>query len=173
MTRRDARRCGTRYSYQQGCRCFGCRLAANRYEQTWRTTGGVRVPVGPVAAHIRALVKAGWTKQAIATEAGVGKDTPWYVTSGRSKTVNARTAAAILGIRLPEGPVTLDARPLIAAVEARGLPVTHLLEGNDRRAFYRAKQSGRISDRAADRIAVAALHMTLDELYGPAWDNVA
>ena len=70
-------------------------------------------------------------------------------------------------------PVWLDPKPLVDAVESRGISVKGRVSESDRRAWSRAKRSGRISDRIADRLAVKLLHMTLDELYGYDWDEVA
>ena len=70
-------------------------------------------------------------------------------------------------------PVWLDAGPLVTAVESRGITVFGKVSESDRRAWYRAKRSGRVSDRIADRLAVKLLRMTLDELYGYDWDEVA
>ena len=70
-------------------------------------------------------------------------------------------------------PIWLDAEPLIVAVERRGLPLKGRLDESDRRAYGRAKQSGRVTDLIADRLAVRLLSMTLDELYGYDYDGVA
>jgi hypothetical protein len=74
----------------------------------------------------------------------------------------------------PVSQVRLPAAPLIALVEAADGPVWSVLDGHGplRRAFYRARQTGYVGDVQADRIAVR-LGLTLDEVYGPAWDEVA
>ena len=62
----------------------------------------------------------------------------------------------------------IDARPLIHAVEDRlaGRALNWLIPDlADQRAFYRSRQSGRITEVVADRIAVRALRMTIDEVY--------
>jgi hypothetical protein len=65
----------------------------------------------------------------------------------------------------------LDAAPLVAAVQGRGLPVERVLGESDRRMFYRARESGRVTEKTADRLLVRAVGRTLSEVYGP--DEVA
>jgi hypothetical protein len=65
----------------------------------------------------------------------------------------------------------LDAGPLIEALNATGEPIVNLVSVADRRAFYRARKTGVVSDLIADRIAVQVLGRTLDEIYGPNWDE--
>ena len=59
----------------------------------------------------------------------------------------------------------LDAAPLIAYVEATGIPIIQLLGEQGRRAYHRAKREGRIRTRGADRLATTlGLHAT--EIWG-------
>jgi hypothetical protein len=72
----------------------------------------------------------------------------------------------------------LDARPLLAALEARCRPLTELLpHDTDRTAVMRARKVGTVDEYVADRIAVRALGLTVDEVYGfvlrEAQDDVA
>ena len=63
---------------------------------------------------------------------------------------------------------TIDATPLVAAIERRlvGQTLTWLMPDKaDQAAYHRARKSGRISEVVADRIAVRALRMTIDEVY--------
>ena len=173
VVRRDTWDHGSRRGYATGCRCFPCRMANNRYLVAHARGERARIPASEVAAHLKALVASGWTRRDIADEAGVGATTPWTIMSGRVASVNSRTAAALLSVAPLGGTVTLDSQPLTDAVLARGVPLTQILDDSERRLFYRARESGRITDVAADRLAVKALSMTLDELYGPTWDEVA
>ena len=61
----------------------------------------------------------------------------------------------------------IDAQPLVAAIERRlvGQTLTWLMPDKaDQAAYHRARKSGRISEVVADRIAVRALRMTIDEV---------
>lgn len=165
--RKDAWTHGTRRGYQQGCRCFPCRLEENRYQNEWRTTGqGVRVPADQVATHLLELIGSGWTKAEIRRAAELGNSTVHHILAGRSRAVNSRTAAAILALEPLGEPKHLDAQPLIAAIRATGRPITGLLASQaDRRAYYRAANDGIVSEPVADRIAIAALGVPLELIY--------
>lgn len=168
IRRRDSWAHGSRRGYELGCRCFPCRIAENRYQRAWAATGGVRVPVAQVLTHVEQLVASGWTRRAIADEANLGKSTLWHLASGRQQTVNSRTAAAIFALEPVRGPLTIDARPLVEAIERRRVRIAGVLDAADARAYYRARQTGTLTDAAADRIAVRALGLTLTEIYGDA-----
>jgi hypothetical protein len=173
LPRRDTRTHGTRRSYDVGCRCFPCKLAANRYSQAYERGERSRVPADRIADHLRELIRSGWTKRAIAEEAGVGLTTPWHILSGRVASVNSRTADSLLAVEPFRGYVMLDAGPLLDAIELRGVSTLKLFDDTDRRAYHRAKKSGRITDVMADRLAIRALRLTLEEVYGPSYDTVA
>lgn len=66
----------------------------------------------------------------------------------------------------------LDPAPLADAIARSGRSVT-LLSDSDRRAWHEAVAAGRVSDLVADRVAVRVLGRTLDEIYGPDWDQAA
>jgi hypothetical protein len=169
--RRDAWTHGSRRGYELGCRCFPCRIADNRYQRAWEQGRRSRIPAAEVAAHIRTLVASGWTLRSIADEAAVGTTTPWYIVTGRTKAVNSRTAAALFSLAPLGRTVLLDAGPLTSAIRRRGPVVEVLPEATDRRAFYRAERDGQVTDAMADRLAVRGLGLTLEELYGPNWDQ--
>jgi hypothetical protein len=171
--RRDAWRHGSRRGFQVGCRCFPCRRANNVYDRAYDAGQLARIPASEVAAHLRTLIDSGWSQRGIADEAGVGATTPWHILTGKNQQVNPRTAAALLAVEPLVHTIVLDVRPLSAAVRARGVPLSQLLDEADRRSFYRAEESGQITDAAADRIAVRACGLTLDEVYGPGWDREA
>ena len=173
VVRRDSWQHGSRRGFETGCRCFPCRMANNRYAVAHARGERARIPASEVAAHLKELVASGWSKRDIAEEAGVGATTPWTIMSGRVASVNSRTAAALLSVAPLGRTVSLDSGPLVDAVLARGVPLTQVLDDTERRLFYRARQSGRITDVAADRLAVKALGLTLDELYGYDWDEEA
>jgi WhiB family transcriptional regulator, redox-sensing transcriptional regulator len=92
----------------------------------------------------------------------------------RSERVRMRTARGPWTRRpvATKRPLKLSSAPLLAAIEQGGL----LVEGMnvaDRRALRRAKANGWVTDLVADRIAVKVLRLTLDEVYGSGWDEVA
>lgn len=168
IRRRDSWSHGSRRGYDLGCRCFPCRIAHSRYQRAWAATGGVRVPVEQVTAHVEVLLESGWTARDVAEEANLGNSTLWHLNSGRQRTVNARTAAAILAVEPIGGTLTIDAGPLVEAIERRRVQIASALEPTDARAYYRARQRGVITDEVADRICVRALGLTLTEVYGDA-----
>lgn len=112
--RRDAAQHGSRRLYQLGCRCFPCRLSDSRYHQMWRDGQGARRPVKVVLRHLDRLEASGWTRTQINDAANLGNSTLWHITSGRQRTVNSRTAAAILSLQ--PHPTTIDLLPLAAKV---------------------------------------------------------
>ena len=170
----DAWQHGSRRGYDLGCRCFPCRRENNRYINRWRAGVPTRTPASEVADHLRELIRSGWTRTAIADEAGVERNAPWRILGGHVLAVNSRTASALLSVQPLRGPIKLDAGPLVAAIEARPGPVTEKLQTDtDRRAYYRALKDGEVTDVMADRLAVRVLGLTLDEIYGPNWDEVA
>lgn len=116
-TRRDAAQHGSRRMLQLGCDCFPCRLADSRYKQLWREGQGARRPVQVVLRHLANLEASGWTRLEIRGAAGLGTSTLWHITSGRQKSVNSRTAAAILSLQPHE--VTIDLTDLAREVGRR------------------------------------------------------
>lgn len=70
------------------------------------------------------------------------------------------------------GMVRLDAAPMVAAVEASGRAPFALYDDTERRAYSRAKRKGWVNDQHAERL-LAAVGRTLDDTYGPSWDEVA
>lgn len=172
--RRDSVRHGTRRGYELKCRCLPCAVANSRYHFAHRRGQRARIPAPEVAAHVDQLVRSGWSKRDIAHEAGLGNSTLWHITAGKVSSVNSRTAGRVLALEpLRMGRIYLDTAPLIAAIGGRGIPVVQVLADADRRAFARAKKTGRISDALADRIAITAVGLTLEEVYGPSWDEEA
>jgi transcriptional regulator with XRE-family HTH domain len=163
--RRDSWRHGSRRGYDLGCRCFPCRLADNEYQRLWKEGGKTRVPAEKVIPHIKELKKSGWTYEAMAEEAGVGRTTPWYILSGRVKSVQPRVAEALLSVQ-PFTEIKLPIGPLERHIRVKGKPVKQLLDDATLRAYYRALESGEITERMADRIAITALRLTVDEIYG-------
>lgn len=165
--RKDTWDHGSRRGYQQGCRCFPCRLAENRYQRALAEGNFRRVPAETVAAYLQELVESGWTKAEIRRAADLGNSTISHILGGKSSNVNSRVAASVLALRPYEtGPRWLDPRPLVAAIEATGTPLYQLLDEGDRRAFYRARAEGRITEEVADRLAIRALGLTLELIYG-------
>lgn len=163
--RKDAWDHGTRRGFDLGCRCFPCRIAHNRYQNAWRSGKGVRVPAVQVIEHLQRLLTSGWTKAEIRRAADLGNSTVFHIMAGRQQSVNSRTAAAILALEPYAKPDLLDAAPLVAAVEATGRPLVELMEDADRRGYYRARQSGVITETLADRIAIRALGLPLELIY--------
>lgn len=79
-----------------------------------------------------------------------------------------RDAVEPVGIRT----VWLPVEPLEAFLRRPGIDLKTALDDETlRRAWYRATASGRISDVHADRVCVELLSLTLDEVYGPGWDD--
>lgn len=163
---------GSRRMYDLGCRCLPCAVAESRYMAAYKRGERARVDAEQVRAHLAALLASGWNRLQIADEAGLGSSTLWYV-EHRSRWVNSRTAEAIFAVEPLAGWIMLDAGPLVDAIRARGVPLTQLLDDQaDQRAYFRAANRGTVSDDVADRLSIRALGLTLEELYGPAWDEV-
>ena len=174
IVRHDQARHGSRRRFELGCRCFPCRIADNRYQRSWREGGRARVPAIEVVAHLVLLLDSGWTKAEVRREAGLGNSTLWHIMAGKVASVNSRTAEAILSLDPLGSTVMLDSGPLVAAIEATGQPVTHVLaDESDRRAFYRARETGTVTDAAADGLLVRGRGLTLEEVYGHDYDEVA
>ena len=167
--RADAWQHGSRRGYQQGCRCFDCRIAENRYQRAWADNGHrQRVPAGQVIAHLEQLLASGWTKADIRRAANLGNSTIFHIMSGRSNAVNSRTASAILALEpyIAEG--LLPTGPLEQAMAASGRPLMQLLpDPSLRRGWQRARRRGHIAEGYADRIAIVALRMPLEVIYDP------
>jgi hypothetical protein len=168
--RRDAWQHGSRRGYDQGCRCFPCRIAENRYQQLWMDSGGIRTSAATIAAHVQLLLASGWTRRDLAEEADLNYNTLWYVTSGRSKNVNSKTATALLSIDPLPGAQLLDVTPLVEAFATRKTNMSSL-PAAARRAMYRAKRTGTITETMADLLAVKHLNLTLEEVYGFDWEQ--
>lgn len=173
-SRCDAWQHGSRRGYQTGCRCFPCRVANNRYQRAHRQGHTVRIPIDQVLAHLDQLTRSGWTLAAITDAADLGNSTLYQLRSGRQQTVNPRTAGAILDLEPYRGPERLPAGPLVDAIRTRQghRRLTELLPNvEDRRAFYRAADSGTVTEPIADRLAIRALGLTIEAIYG--WQAVA
>ena len=167
----DDPRHATRRGYDLGCRCLPCAVANSRYLHDLHRNGPTRISADEVIDHVSALVASGWTKLAINDAAGLGSSTLWHI-EHRQATVNRDTAERIFAVR-PFETVTLDVTPLARLVERSGKPVQSTLSQAQARAWYRAVARGTVSDRLADEVAVRLLSLTLDEVYGPGWDEVA
>ncbi len=110
-------------------------LSGARYRKQWqldRESGRPSrlVPVGPVVAHLRVLMGAGWSKRGIAAVGGVSPTLVCRVLLGRSATMRrpvaerllAIDAMAILGREDPEGFVpAIGARRRVRGLLALGL----------------------------------------------------
>lgn len=167
IVRRDAAAHGTRRSYQLGCHCFACRIAQSRYRHRWEQTGPVRVPAHRITAHLETLIASGWTKTEIAREADLGNSTIWHITAGKVRSVNSRTAAAILSLQpFGQPDLRLDPAPLLRHLQVARRAGRVRLNPADRKAIERAGRDGWITEPVADRIAVRALGLTIDEIYG-------
>lgn len=167
IRRRDAVRHGTRRGYELGCKCFPCRVASSKYQRAWANSGPTRTPIGQVIAHVDRLIESGWTRQEIQREADLGNSTIWHLKSGRQKSVNSRTATAILALQpFGQPAVDLDPTPLLRHLEVARRAGRLTLSPTDRRALDRAVKAGRISEPLADRIAVKALGLTVENIYG-------
>lgn len=156
---------GSRRMYDTGCRCLPCAVEESRYKADWYAGRKRRVPADQVRAHLAELVASGWTRQQVTEEADIGSSTIWHV-EHRARWVNSRTAAAIFAVEPIGKPIRIESGPLVEAVERRGVRLASALDDADRRAFYRARESGVIAEAIADRIAVRALGLTLVEVYG-------
>lgn len=97
-------KCGTRWSFLNGCHCDACRVANKVYEQRYRR--GVRIrprsdtfTAEEVRTHLRWLREQGVRWATIETLTGVTHTTLWRIANGRAVPTVA-TAKAILGIGL-------------------------------------------------------------------------
>jgi hypothetical protein len=165
--RRDAAGHGTRRRYDLGCRCLPCAIANSRYQSRWKHEGKTRVPAEEVAAYLKELIDSGWTQVGIAEATDLGKTTPWYILAGRVKSVNPKVAERIFALEpFSKEPVWLPAEPLVKLLSARGTPYALFSDQNDRRAYHRAKETGKITEQMADRLAIKGLGLSLEEVYG-------
>lgn len=78
--------------YEHACGCDAC-LAAFRASKPAPLT----VPVGPVRAHLAALIEAGWTQQRIAHRSGYSKQTVHNVYRHNAR-INALVAEDLLSL---------------------------------------------------------------------------
>lgn len=105
-----------RHNRWQACRCDDCRAAALRTSksQALRRLRGIPGYVNreTVAAHVRALLAAGWTRVQIADTAKVGRKTVWNVLNSSLATVQTATAQALLALEPADAP---DFRPALGA----------------------------------------------------------
>jgi len=167
---------GTRHRYLNGCRCLPCAVEESRYQRAWTAGKRRRVPAADVVAHLDRLTAAGWTDASLTRELGLGNSTLWSIRNVNA-TVNSRTADAILSLDPPVDlrTVTLDAGPLVAAIDGaarrRNIGLIELLPDRDRKAYYRMRQTGKVTADLADRIATTALGMQLELIYGADWDH--
>jgi hypothetical protein len=165
--RKDSVRHGSRRMYDLGCRCLKCAVANSRYSTAWHNGKKARVPAVEVRAHIEKLIASGWTKAEIARETGLERNTPWYITSGRSKSVNSKTAAAIFSLEpLTKEHRKLDSGPLTRFIRDSGKPIYGTFNDTEAKAFFRAEREGVITEAMADKLAIKALGLTIEEIYG-------
>ncbi|MFI6491259.1 hypothetical protein [Streptomyces sp. NPDC050564] len=105
-----------RHNRWQACRCDDCRAAGRRTAkaQGLRRLRGVPSYVGreTVAAHVRTLLDAGWTRVQIADTAQVGRKTVWNVLNSSLATVQTGTAQALLALEPADAP---DFKPALGA----------------------------------------------------------
>lgn len=141
-----------------GCRCLPCSVAESEYQRQWRKGNLRRVPVDEVLKDIRRLKRAGWTYDQIRKDCELSTSSLWSIRNKQTH-VNSRTAAKIaeLASVLDETECRLPVGPLVDLVEGRDLAVLSTFEEADRRAYYRAKKQGWVSERIADRIVTGVL----------------
>lgn len=94
---------GTRLRYFGGCRCVPCRAAHSRYNvesrrRNRRGEGNPHIAAAPVVAHLRELSKQGIGYKTACEVAGVGARSIALKLSGKSKTIRALNAQAILAV---------------------------------------------------------------------------
>lgn len=177
----DDPRHGARRGYDLGCRCLKCAIAESRYQAEWSRNGPTRIPAAEVKAHLRRLVKSGWTKSDIAAEAGLGNSTVWHI-EHRQTTVNRDTAERIMSLEPLRKDRWIDPEPLKvwllrkARMSSDGAGIQSMLDNSGivtSRHWYRCLDAGRIRESTADALAVKVCGLTLEEIYGPDWDEVA
>ncbi len=100
---------GTNSRYtRHACRCRPCRKAGRSYRLRYGYdhTNGIRRRIDntQTRAHVERLIARGWSQTQIAAAAGLNSATVSEVLTGRYATVNRRTAAVILDIRLDQTP---------------------------------------------------------------------
>lgn len=119
-----------RHNRWQACRCDLCRAAATRISkhQELRRLRGVPSYIDreTVAAHVRVLLDAGWTRKQIADTANVARKTVWNVLNSRLDTVQTGTAQALLALEPATAPgfrPALGATRRVRALCAMGWPL--------------------------------------------------
>lgn len=160
-----------------GCRCGPCTGVGTRYGAAVKAGVTARVDCGTVARQIADLVRAGWSRAAIADEAGIHHATVHRICNREHRRgVNRRVAAAIADVHasLDERPLTIDSGPLVAALRTRlhGRMLSTMTEP-DRQAYMRAARTGHVSEKIADRLSVRYLGHPPELVYGCDLQEVA
>ena len=66
-------------------------------------------PVDPIAAHVRNLLAAGWTRVEIAKYSGINRRTLYAILDGDRRFVNRHTAASLLAVQAEDAPRRIPA----------------------------------------------------------------
>lgn len=136
-----------------------------------------RGPLDALVADIRKWT--GWSYRTVSLRAGL-VDT--YLIDMRrhgAVRVTVGTWRALRALAADVEPVDratvwLPVEPIEAFLSRPGVALIEVMPDRSlARAWYRAVDVGRISDLHADRICVRVLGLTLEEVYGPNWDEVA
>lgn len=102
-------------------------------------------------------------RRCTATSKTTGRRCACWTMKGNSRCANHTTGGRVYP-RLPG----VSAKPLVVAVLAQGVPVNRYSRATQR-AFYRAKESGRVTLAAADQLAHDLLGEHPATLWGDAW----
>lgn len=90
---------GTRARYQQGCRCFGCRVANAAYQVAYR--GHPRDPwidAGPVRGYLLLLATQGMGTRTVAKASGVSRSVLQAITHGTRTCIRRSQAVCVLAV---------------------------------------------------------------------------
>ena len=154
---------GTRARYLRGCHCDDCRAAHGRECKRWRVAVGyksragaealMRVPVGPVSDHLRALRAAGMTWADLASEAGAHSEHLRKIHARTYATTHRDIAERILAIEPP--PTAVIDEVAVERVLAGAAPLDTLTRAERRAARETAAWRGWTATELVTRLGVS------------------
>lgn len=152
---------GTRLRYMAGCRCLVCRAANSRYEtmrRRRRLTGywNGLVDAREARAHIVQLGRSGMGYRAVAVAAGIASTVVQEVKSGAKLQIRAKTARAILAVKVARRPHALisaaETWRLLSRLIADGYPKRRLARMLGQRGQGLQMGRRRVTVRNAERV---------------------
>lgn len=123
------------------------------------------VPAWPVADMLMELYDAGWSREAVQAEDGPSTVQQWRIVGGMVTRVRRATAISVADLyeSLELVPTMIPSVEIVGRIRRiHAGRLNTVMDDADRRAFYRAEESGVICERIADRLAVRYLGLPLE-----------